>query len=82
MYEILEPLLNLFSREELETAKPIQNICEYCKKQCGHLFLLDNCEQEVCGQCLDKMYDDYIPSGDELFKCSCHDRKIFNFTVK
>lgn len=85
MLEILKPLLsmNLFSRKELETAKPVQNICEFCKEECGNIFLLDNCTIEICGKCLDQFYDDHVPTiNNELFKCPCHDNPIFSYNVK
>lgn len=84
MIDILKPLLsfNIFTKDELETAKPIQNICQFCKEECGNLFLLDDCSLEICGKCLDKFYDNYVSIASELFRCPCHDRTIFEYTVK
>ena len=82
MFDILEPLLSFFTYEELETAKPIRNICQYCKEECGNLFSLDNCSLEICSHCLDDFYDEHNPEGNELFRCPCHDKKIFDYTCK
>jgi len=83
MFDILKPLLGIFSWEELESAIPISNICQFCKKECGNLFILDNCDMEYCGNCLDSFYDTYTPRVyDELFKCPCHGKMIFEFRVK
>lgn len=84
MFDILKPLLswNIFTRKELESAKPVQNSCQHCKENCGNLFLLDNCDIELCGECLDNFYDNYASTTSELFKCPCHKEKIFGYKVK
>lgn len=85
MFDILKPLLsfNIFSRRELETATPVKNVCEHCKKECGNLFILDNCTAKICGHCLDNFYDNYIfqMQKGELFKCPCHNNLIFSYNV-
>ena len=85
MFDILKPLLsmNVFSKQELETAKPVKNVCEHCEKECGNLFILNNCSTKICGQCLDTFYDNYTPVDNcgELLKCPCHGNLIFSYNV-
>jgi len=83
--DILEYVLGLFSKEELDTAKPIQNTCPMCKEQCGNIFIMNECKNmQICGNCLDDMYDSYQQgeTKKELFKCFCCDKKINSYLVK
>jgi len=81
MIDLLRPLLNFFTEEELNTAVPITNICEHCKSKCGSLFTLDNCPTKICGSCLDTFYDNYTSLTHELYRCPCHGKLIYDFNV-
>lgn len=81
MFQILEEVVGIFSRAELETAVPVHNVCTKCKKDCGHLFKLD-CGSQMCGVCLDALYDSYNECvGEELFVCPCHSKPVSEYTV-
>lgn len=60
------------------TIKPIYNTCPLCEEVCGNLFILD-CDDIVCGRCLDYFYDTYEPTEDELFICPCCDNSVYTF---
>ena len=77
-------LLELFTQEELDTAVPIENVCPFCKKHCGNLFVMKDCENKICGNCFDDFYDNYQLGGlkQELFKCFCCDKNIYDFKVE
>ena len=72
--ELLKDCIGMFTKEQLETATPIINICPHCNQNCGTVFLLKCCAPlqcshiccggvQMCGACLDDLYDNYD------FKC-------------
>ena len=64
-----------------------QNICKFCSKNCGVLYILDNCKNNipVCGECIDDFYDNYLAynpsSQNTLFICPCCNNEITNYTI-
>lgn len=81
-------LLNnkIFSKKELETLECSQKkLCNVCNNNCGELVKLIECDNNniMCLNCLDLLYDNYNINNEnnELFKCLCCDKKIYNYSI-
>lgn len=89
MEELKTYLLNnkIFSKKELETLECSQNnLCNICNNKCGELVKLTECDNNniMCLNCLDLLYDNYNlnnKNNDELFKCICCEKKIYNYSI-
>ena len=82
--EIRNSLSGLFTKKELKTLKAIDPTrkCPKCQKQCGAIFILNECscvlKKKMCGNCTDELYDNYGGITSELFKCDDCNTPIFN----
>lgn len=82
-------LLNnkIFSKKELETLEYSQEKkCNICNNNCGKMAKLTECDNNsiMCLNCLDLFYDNYNlnkNNNDELFKCICCKKNIFNYLI-
>jgi hypothetical protein len=77
----------LFTEKELSTLQYAnKNNCKLCNKICGSLVKLKECPNNsiICLNCLDNYYDNYNNNknkNNELFKCLCCDKMIFNYDI-
>lgn len=72
-------LLNCyFTPDEIASMRPIANTCPHCTSLCGTVFRL-NCGCEMCGQCLDRYYDE-SKCYDYLFDCPNCQQPVQDYT--